>query len=56
MVRAMQEVNGVLPAPNVPLGRDAKPEEVAEVIVWLLGEESSYVTGSTYRVDGGMLE
>ncbi|KAF2705043.1 3-oxoacyl-reductase [Pleomassaria siparia CBS 279.74] len=56
MVRAMQEANGTLPLPNVPLGRDAKPEEVAELIVWLLGEESSFVTGSVYRVDGGLVD
>lgn len=56
MVQAMQEANGTFPVPTVSLGRDARPEEVAEVIVWLLGEESSYVTGSVYRVDGGMLD
>ncbi|KAF2787019.1 short-chain dehydrogenase [Melanomma pulvis-pyrius CBS 109.77] len=56
MVHAMQEANGTFPVPTVSLGRDARPEEVAEVIVWLLGEESSYVTGSVYRVDGGMLD
>lgn len=56
IVRAMQELNGTLATPDVPLGRDAKPEEVAELVVWLLGEQSSYVTGSVYRVDGGMLD
>lgn len=56
MVQAMVKGKGVLPTPPVSLGREGQPEEVAEAIVWLLGEESAYVTGSIYRVDGGMLE
>ncbi|KAF2019884.1 3-oxoacyl-reductase [Aaosphaeria arxii CBS 175.79] len=56
MVQAMQAENGVLPTPAVSLGRSGMPEEVAELIVWLLGYESRYVTGSIYRIDGGMLE
>lgn len=38
-----------------PLGRVARPEEVAEVIVFLAGPRSSFVTGGEYKVDGGML-
>jgi len=56
MVQAMAAGKGVLPAPPVSLGREGQPEEVAEVIAWLLGSESGYVTGSVYRVDGGMLD
>lgn len=37
----------------VPLGRPALAEEVAQVIVWLLGPEASYVNGATVSVDGG---
>ena len=37
-----------------PIARKAHPEEIANVIVWLLSEEASYVTGSIYTVDGGM--
>jgi glucose 1-dehydrogenase len=40
---------------TVPLGRMGQPEEVAEVALFLASERSSYVTGSTYYVDGGML-
>lgn len=40
-------------APTIPLGRAARPEEVAEAIVWLLSDAASYVTGSTLRVAGG---
>jgi NAD(P)-dependent dehydrogenase (short-subunit alcohol dehydrogenase family) len=36
-----------------PLGRPARPEEVARVARFLTGPDSSYVTGSTVVVDGG---
>src|SRR5712692_2291940 len=39
----------------VPLMRMGKPEEVAEVALFLASDSSSYVTGSTYYVDGGMV-
>jgi glucose 1-dehydrogenase len=38
----------------IPLGRLATPEEVAAVAVFLASDESSYVTGCTYYVDGAM--
>jgi 3-oxoacyl-[acyl-carrier protein] reductase len=38
---------------DVPLGRMAKPEEVADAIVWLASERASYITGQTLLVDGG---
>jgi NAD(P)-dependent dehydrogenase (short-subunit alcohol dehydrogenase family) len=38
-----------------PLGRVAKPEEVAEVIAFLASSKASFVTGGEYKVDGGML-
>lgn len=37
-----------------PLGRPAKPEEIAEAIVWLLSDASSYVTASVLDVGGGL--
>jgi NAD(P)-dependent dehydrogenase (short-subunit alcohol dehydrogenase family) len=36
-----------------PLGRLAEPEEIAAVIVFLLSERASYVTGAAWSVDGG---
>jgi NAD(P)-dependent dehydrogenase (short-subunit alcohol dehydrogenase family) len=39
--------------PLTPLGRAARPEEIAEPILWLLSDESRYVTGEILRVAGG---
>ena len=39
----------------IPLNRVGSPEEVAEVTLFLASDASSYVTGSTYYVDGGMV-
>ena len=36
-----------------PLGRIGKPEDVAEVALFLASDESRFVTGSAYGVDGG---
>ena len=38
---------------EIPLNRLARPEEVADAIVWLASEGASYVTGQTILVDGG---
>ena len=38
-----------------PVGRLGKPEEVAELIVWLCSEASEFVTGAAIPVDGGYL-
>jgi 3-oxoacyl-[acyl-carrier protein] reductase len=40
-------------AASLPLGRVAQPEEVANVVLFLSGEGSSYITGKTIGVDGG---
>ena len=38
---------------EIPLHRLARPEEVADVIVWLASDRASYVTGQTMSVNGG---
>jgi NAD(P)-dependent dehydrogenase (short-subunit alcohol dehydrogenase family) len=38
-----------------PIGRIGQPEEVATAVVYLASDESSFVTGTLLRVDGGMV-
>jgi glucose 1-dehydrogenase len=40
---------------NIPLKRLGEPEDVASVAVFLASDESSYITGTTIFVDGGLL-
>ena len=40
---------------RIPLGRVGAPNEVADVVAFLAGDESSYITGQTIAVNGGML-
>lgn len=42
-------------AREVPLGRMAQPEEIAESVLWLLSDRASYTTGSLICCDGGVL-
>lgn len=39
---------------QVPLGRYARPEEVAAAVTWLADPASAYVTGAVIPVDGGL--
>jgi NAD(P)-dependent dehydrogenase (short-subunit alcohol dehydrogenase family) len=38
---------------QTPLGRTARPAEIAEAIVFLASPQASYLTGATVLVDGG---
>ncbi len=40
---------------KIPLGRFGEPKEVAEAVAFLLSDHSSYITGETLKVNGGML-
>jgi len=39
---------------KIPLQRLAKPEDIANLISFLLSEEASYITGQIIKVDGGL--
>jgi len=55
-VTAMFETGGYVPEeiPNMRMGRYAKPEELAEMVVFLASDKASYMTGSIVLVDGGL--
>lgn len=40
-------------AKAIPIGRLARPAEIAEVVVWLAGPRNTYISGQTILVDGG---
>ena len=48
---AAEEHSGGLP----PLGRFGRPEEVAQLVVYLASDESSFTTGTEHVIDGGDL-
>ncbi len=38
---------------NTPLGRHAQPDEIANLVTFLASDESAFISGSQYLVDGG---
>ncbi len=41
---------------NIPLGRFGRPEEIASLVTFLASERASFITGSAYDIDGGMVK
>jgi len=39
---------------QIPLGRIGKPENMADVAMFLLSEKANYITGQVIQVDGGL--
>jgi 3-oxoacyl-[acyl-carrier protein] reductase len=39
---------------SIPLGRFGKSSEVAELVSFLLSRSSAYITGETFKIDGGL--
>jgi 3-oxoacyl-[acyl-carrier protein] reductase len=40
---------------TIPIGRYGKPEEFADAVSFLASDRAAYITGTTLRVDGGMV-
>ncbi len=40
---------------SAPLGRVGRPEEIAEIVLWLASDASSFATGAPFIVDGGLI-
>ena len=40
---------------SIPIGRYGKPDEYADTVAFLASAKASYITGSTIRVDGGLI-
>ncbi|CAK7204836.1 putative secondary metabolism biosynthetic enzyme [Sporothrix eucalyptigena] len=56
MTQGMEKRSGIrVPTSSQAIDRQADPLEVANVIAFLASDESTFVTGSTYNVDGGHL-
>jgi NAD(P)-dependent dehydrogenase (short-subunit alcohol dehydrogenase family) len=38
-----------------PIGRMARPEEIAQLVLYLCSDEASFITGCDYPIDGGFI-
>ena len=54
MTRGLPEEQRELLQQQIPLGRLGQPEEIAEIVAFLAGEQGGYITGETVHVNGGM--
>ncbi|MCQ1946992.1 beta-ketoacyl-ACP reductase [Arthrobacter sp. zg-Y1171] len=54
MTRALPEDTQKNYLSSIPAGRFAEPEEVANVVRWIAGDEAGYISGAVIPVDGGL--
>lgn len=55
MTKALPEKVKEQAVSQIPLGRFGKAEEVAELTAFLAGDNSNYITGQVFHIDGGMV-
>jgi acetoacetyl-CoA reductase len=53
MVRAMPAEVLQKIVDSVPVGRLGRPEEIARGVLFLVGEDSGFITGTTLSINGG---
>lgn len=57
MMRSLEtglEVDQATMAKSIPLGRYGESEDISNLVVFLASDESTFITGVQYRIDGGM--
>ena len=55
MTKAMPEKTREAAVSAIPMGRMGRPSDVAELVAFLAGDRSDYITGQVICVDGGMV-
>jgi len=55
IARELKSRAGKRKAAQIPVGRIARPEEIAAGVAWLASDAAGYVTGQTLNINGGML-
>lgn len=55
MITELESPGGAVPEPGeIPLARFGLPEEIANLVTFLLSDQANYVTGAEYLIDGGV--
>ena len=55
VANALDEAAKEATVSTIPMGRLAEPEEISRLVAFLASDEASYITGSAFVADGGML-